>query len=58
MLQYVIYKIYLLKYKILAFLTINTSVILGFKIIMSIIFLIIMRVGVPRFRYDHLSKLG
>ena len=45
-------------YKIKIFILLNSNIIFSIKLILSILFLIIIRVGVPRFRYDHLSKIG
>jgi NADH:ubiquinone oxidoreductase subunit H len=36
----------------------NTTVFFGIKFLLSIAFLILIRGGTPRYRYDYLTKLG
>lgn len=36
----------------------NLSLVYGFKFTVSILFLIFIRAGLPRYRYDYLTKLG
>ena len=58
LLRHIYTKAVFLLFKTKAFIGLNAHIIFSIKLITSILFLIIMRVGVPRFRYDHLSKLG
>ena len=36
----------------------NSSIIFGFKFLITIAFLVLIRGGTPRYRYDYLTKLG
>ena len=36
----------------------NLTVFFGFKFVLSVAFLILIRGGTPRYRYDYLTKLG
>lgn len=36
----------------------NSSIIFGIKFLLCIVFLVLIRGGTPRYRYDYLTKLG